>query len=333
MGSIHRITRRCLIAAMAALVILTLAACTSGGQAEALLPESLGGRLSAVERMDEEGTLYYVSRRDEGFPEVLALLAALRGTPCGQPEGGAAQRFQLSLADGEVHALAFASGAKAGEAYAALDGAWLRLKAKTDPAQALAALCRDLCPRPARLTPANDGELTENSDALTAEMEYPDYDGEHPRVYAILANHTEQNIAYDSSWPFEFQYLGEWYRLPPRDGFGYNSLMLWVGALDSAADPDGLNGVDMEPIPGLYRFRVTYSIRRPTAKQVYDQVTYAPFRMAEEAGRPEYVPLEQQSLDPATAEAQGCRVVTGGEAGPDPLVEGFIEKSRLGIPC
>ena len=224
---------------LAAVLVAALAACALGGRkaaaGKALLPESLSSRLSAAAQLDEEGTLYYVSRSDEGWRELAELLTSLRGKSCSAPEAGETLRFQLSLADGETHELSFAPGAKSGEVCAALDGDWLRLKTKEDPGTALAELCRDLCPRPAKLTPAEDEGLTENSDALAAEMEWPDYDETHLRVVAIADNRTEQSIAYDSAYPFEFEYLGEWYRLPPRDGFGYQAPCHGIAVRNSLA--------------------------------------------------------------------------------------------------
>ncbi len=288
-------------------------------------PESL----LAVCWDEENGPRHTVTADSGGFEELRSLLFSLRGTYVAEAEHPVLlRRFYLRLTTGSTWLQVYASD---GKVLAQTDYGKVCFSEGSEAlTETLCELCREWGGVEGTLIPVK-ADPPEGEALISLQTEYPVYAPWEP-VWVIMENLTEDTVSWNHDPVLEVFRDGAWYRVPWRDGFASLLLLTSLSPGERRGWGAGMLCFDWSMTPGTYRLRVDHALYSDysNARGRFDRSAFVEFTVAEDNGRLPFAPLAEQSLDPETARAQGCAVVTSG-ADDAPILE-FLEKLSLGIP-
>lgn len=181
------------------------------------------------------------------------------------------------------------------------------------------------------LTPAEHPE-EKSRDDITLEAEYNIYPTDTESFAFLFQNNSHKNISYTDQY-LEILQDGVWYTIPYRADVAFTAELpnLNSGAMTTIYERTDIRNFDF--IPGKYRVGQAYCYDGAYNGENADYIAWAEFELRDDATLPEYVPIEEQSMDVNTAVMEGCTVIVNGTMVNFQAVKNFCEKSMAMMKC
>ena len=181
----------------------------------------------------------------------------------------------------------------------------------------------------------HSSELTD--DNVIFEAEWSKYALTNSLFMGILKNNREKDIGYSHA-KLEKLVNGEWYSIPYLPNAVETLELPTVGPGQQSVCGVAMTVYDYTLTKGTYRLVVNYNDlteyeNAHTGEMPY--VTFAEFYVvdSEDADEPVFKDINEQALDRETAIQDGCVVLEKNAVYNAPVLDSFLNKSLLGMPC